>query len=66
MKKKIKDLTLEEVKKICKNEKCNSKCQFFTFNGFYFCKLKNYIDDTFNKEEYGEGEIEVDLSEEED
>lgn len=59
MKKKIKDLTLEESKKICKNEKCNSECQFFTFEGFYFCKLKNYIYDTYNKEEFGEHEIEV-------
>lgn len=62
MKKKIKDLTLEELKKICKNKKC-SECILFTFVGFYSCKIRNYLEDAHNIAEYENQEIEVDVGE---
>ena len=59
MKKKIKDLTLEEFKKICKKENCEN-CILFTYLNWYFCKAKNYLDDVLqNSKEIGEEEIEV-------
>ena len=59
MKKKIKDLTLEEFKKICKKKDCKN-CILFTYLNWYFCKVKNYFDDVLqNSKEIGEEEIEV-------
>ena len=58
MKKKIKDLTLQEVKKICKNKKC-SECILFTFVGYYTCKIRNYIEEVYDIADYGNQEIEV-------
>lgn len=62
--KKIKDLTLEEVKAICDDNKC-SKCPFFTFNGWFFCKIKSYLDESPEAKEFGVHEIEVDEDEKE-
>ena len=65
MKKKIKDLTLEEVRKICENKKCEN-CILFTYLNWYFCKVKNYLDDVLhNSKEIGDEEIEVDEDEKE-
>ncbi len=55
MQKKIKDLTLEEIKKICGNNICNY-CPF-DLDALY-CKCDDL-------EHYGEEEIEVDADEEE-
>ena len=55
MKKKIKDLTLEEFQNICDKHLCNNKCQLFgqvNSTGWYFCK-KDDLD------RYGNEEIEV-------
>lgn len=58
MKKKIKDLTLEEVKAICDDNIC-STCPFYTSNGWCFCKIKNFLDEPLEAKEFLEQEIEV-------
>lgn len=55
MKKKIKDLTIEEIKKICGNNICNY-CPFDL--DAPYCKYDDL-------EHYGEEEIEVDVDEKE-
>ena len=49
MKKKIKDLTLEEIRKICENKKCTN-CILLTYLSWYFCKVNNYLDDVLEQE----------------
>ena len=54
MKKKIKDLTLEEANEICKSNKkirCNHKCPFYEFDSCWFLSDVEY---------FLESEVEVD------